>query len=146
MTIIIEISPEIEHQLQHAAARAGVAPDVYIVGLLQQNLQQAAVSGKTERNLSRQEAKLLQKINQSLSQIEWGRYDHLLAKRQAETLTPDELDELVALSDKLEAANVRRIKYLAELARLRNTTIGALIVELGIKPIGVRRYVSGDEV
>ena len=76
----------------------------------------------------------MQKINRSLSQIEWERYDQLLAKRHAETLTPDEIDELIALSDQIEAANVRRIKYLAELSRLRGTTIGALIDELGIKP------------
>ena len=53
MTIIIEISPEIETQLQHAAARAGVAPDVYVVGLLQQNLQHATAQDKTIRSLPR---------------------------------------------------------------------------------------------
>jgi hypothetical protein len=92
------------------------------------------VRRKTDRNLPRQEAELLQKINRSLSQIQWERYDQLVGKRQAETLTPEELDELMALSDQIETANVRRIKYLAELARLRNTTVSALIAELGIKP------------
>lgn len=134
MTITIDVSPEIENQLQQAAARAGVAPDVYIVGLLQQNLKQIAGRSKTNRSSPRQEAELLQKINRSLSQIEWERYDQLLAKRRAEMLTPAERDELIALSDQIEAANVRRIKYLAELARLRNTTLSALIAELGIKP------------
>jgi hypothetical protein len=134
MTITIEINPEIESQLQYAAALAGVAPETYIVGLLQQNLRRATVRHKTDRSLPRQEAELLQKINRSLSQIQWERYDQLVGKRQAETLTPEELDELMALSDQIEAANVRRIKYLAELARLRNTTVSALIVELGIKP------------
>ena len=134
MTITIEINPEIESQLQYAAARAGVAPETYIVGLLQQNLRRATVRRKTDRNLPRQEAELLQKINRSLSQIQWERYDQLVGKRQAETLTPEELDELMALSDQIETANVRRIKYLAELARLRNTTVSALIAELGIKP------------
>lgn len=134
MTITIEISPETESQLQQVAARAGVAPDVYIVGLLQQNLTQVGGRNKADRSLPRQEAELLQKINQSLSQIEWQRYDQLLAKRQTQTIAPEELDELIALSDQIEAANVRRIKYLAELARLRGTTISALIVELGINP------------
>jgi hypothetical protein len=73
-------------------------------------------------------------INRSLSQIQWERYDQLLAKRRAETLTPEELDELIALSNQIETASVRRIKYLAELARLRNTTVSALIAELGIVP------------
>ena len=134
MTITIEINPEIERQLQYAAARAGVAPEAYIVGLLQQNLRRATQRHKTDRSLPRQEAELLRKINRSISQIQWERYDQLLAKRRTETLTPEELDELISLSDQIEAANVRRIKYLAELARLRNSTVSALIAELGIKP------------
>lgn len=132
MPITIEINPEIERQLQYAAARAGVAPETYVVGLLQQDLRRATQGRKVDRSLPRQEAELLRKINQSLSQIQWERYDQLLAKRRAETLTPEELDELIALSDQIEAANVRRIKYLAELARLRNTSVSALIAELGI--------------
>jgi hypothetical protein len=134
MTTTSEINPEIERQLQHAAARAGVAPEVYVVGLLQQNLRRATVRHKTDRSLPRQEAELLQKINRSLSQIQWERYDQLVGKRQAETLTPEELDELMALSDQIEAANVRRIKYLAGLSQLRNTRLSALIAELGIRP------------
>lgn len=134
MAITIEINPEIESQLQYAAARAGVAPETYIVGLLQQNLRRATQGHKVDRSLPHQEAELLQKINRSLTQVQWERYDQLVGKRRAEALTPDELDELIALSDQIEAANVRRIKYLAELAQLRATTVSALIVELGIKP------------
>ena len=134
MTITIEINPEIERQLQYAAARAGVAPETYIVGLLQQNLRRATQRHKADKSLPRQEAELLRKINRSLSQIQWERYDQLLAKRRTETLIPAEIDELISLSDQIEVANVRRVKYLAELARLRNTSVSALISELGIKP------------
>lgn len=134
MTITIEINPEIERQLQYAAARAGVAPETYVLGLLQQDLRRATEDRKVDRNLPRQEAVLLRKINRSLSQIQWERYDQLLAKRRIEALTPEELDELISLSDQIETANVRRIKYLTELARLRNTTVSALIAELGITP------------
>lgn len=73
-------------------------------------------------------------INRSLSQIQWERYDQLVVQRRAETLTPEELDELIALSDQIETVNVRRIEYLAELAQMRNTTVSALITELGIRP------------
>lgn len=73
-------------------------------------------------------------INRSLSQIQWERYDQLVGKRRAETLTPEELDELIALSDQIEKVNVRRIEYLAELAQMRNTTVSAWITELGIRP------------
>ena len=48
----------------------------------------------------------------------------LVARRKAETLTPGEQTELIALSDRLEEANAQRIGYLAELARVRHTTLG----------------------
>jgi hypothetical protein len=133
MTITIEINPETEKQLQYAAARAGVAPEAYIVGLLQQNLRRATQRHKADRSLPRQEAELLRKINRSLSQIQWERYDQLVGKRRAETLTPDELNELIASSDQIEAANVRRIKYMAELAQLRGTTVSALMTDIGMR-------------
>lgn len=134
MTLTLEISPEVEKQLRHAAARAGVAPDVYVVGLLQQNLQQTPMHGQNAKSLPRQEANLLNKINRSLSQSQWERYGQLIAKRQAETLTPSEQKELVSISDQLETDNVQRIKYLAQLARLRNTSVSKLMIELGIGP------------
>jgi hypothetical protein len=77
---------------------------------------------------------LLSKINLGLSSTEWERYHTLVAQRQAETLTPDEQTELIALSDRLEEANAQRIGYLAELARVRHTTLDAVMSELGLTP------------
>jgi hypothetical protein len=57
-----------------------------------------------------------------------------VVRRKAETLTPDEQTELIALSDRLEEANARRIGYLAELARVRHTTLEAVMSELGLTP------------
>jgi hypothetical protein len=78
--------------------------------------------------------RLLSKINLGISSNEWERYHELVARRKAETLTPDEQIELIALSDRLEEVNAQRIGYLAELARLRNTSLEALIRELGLTP------------
>ena len=80
---------------------------------------------------------LVQKINQSLPQIGWDHYRELIKKRQSGTLTQQEHLELIAISDQLEEANVNRIGYLAELAKVRQTTIPALIKEIGLKPIGL---------
>jgi len=62
------------------------------------------------------------------------RYRELIHKRQAESLTPDEQTELIARSDYLEDANVKRIEYLTQLATLRKTTLPAIMKEPGLKP------------
>lgn len=49
-------------------------------------------------------------------------------------MTPEEQKELIMLTDQIEEANVQRIKYVAELARLQNTTLPALMRQLGLKP------------
>jgi hypothetical protein len=56
----------------------------------------------------------------------------LVAKRQAETLTLDQRQELIALSDAIVAVNVQRIEYVVESARLRNTTVAAVMQALGL--------------
>ncbi len=84
-------------------------------------------------HLSEAESRLLEQINLGLSQEDWERYHKLIAKRRAETLTHDEQQELIALSDRIEEANARRIEYLVELARLRGTTLDELMGQLGIK-------------
>jgi len=127
MPIEIDIPPELEHQLQQAAHQAGVEPSIYIIRLLQQNLRQD--------KLPKIESELLQQIDRSFSKIDWQRYDKLIEKRQNETLTPDEQNELISLSDCIESLNVDRIQNLAKLALIRKITINDLMIELGIKLI-----------
>jgi hypothetical protein len=84
--------------------------------------------------LSRTEAELLLKINQSALPVNLqARCDALVAKRQKETLTPGEREELNHLTDQLGELNVQRLEYLAELARLRQTSLPALMEDLGIQ-------------
>jgi len=135
MTITIEMPPELESQLRRAAAQAGLAPDVYIVQTLHERLTSHQSAPADNQRISDTEAQLLMHINQSLAGIPWSRYHELVAKRQAETLTSDEQHELIALSDAIESANVQRIEYIAELARLRNTNVAAVIQAFGLKPV-----------
>ncbi len=59
--------------------------------------------------LTHSEAELLLKINQSVPDPEMQkRCDGLIAKRQAGTLTPDEHEELLQLTERFEALNVQR--------------------------------------
>jgi hypothetical protein len=134
MTITIEIAPELEQQIRREAARAGLAPDAYIVEAVQARLTQTQPRQRRVPHLSPVEAQLLAKINLGLSSGEWERYHELVMRRKAEMLTPDEQTELIALSDRLEEANARRIECLAALARVRNTTLDALIRDLGLTP------------
>jgi wyosine [tRNA(Phe)-imidazoG37] synthetase (radical SAM superfamily) len=83
--------------------------------------------------LSSRETELLREINRGLSQEEWQRYRELVAKRRSETLTSAEQTALIALTDQIEEANVCRIERLIELAGLRNTSLEALMDQLGIK-------------
>lgn len=134
MIITIEIAPDLEQQLRQEAARAGLAPDAYVMQAVQERLTQTSHRHRPAPRLSPEEAQLLAKITLGLSPTEWEQYHALVARRKAETLTPDEQTELIALSDRLEEANARRIGYLAELARVRHTTLEAVMSELGLTP------------
>ncbi len=130
MTIQLNVNSELERQLKKAASQMGLTPDTYIMRLLQNDLQSHAEPTR----LSAEESTLLKQINASLSTIEWEGYRALLAKRDAQALNAQEQAELVALSDEIEQANVQRMKAVAELARLRKTTVPALVETLGISP------------
>lgn len=79
-----------------------------------------------------QEVELIEQINLGLSGKVWARYDVLQQKRRMATLTPEEHQELIAISNELEALNVKRVAALVQLATLRHTTLDALMNSLGI--------------
>lgn len=135
MTITIEVAPELEQQIKQAAAKAGLSLDAYILESVTQRLPAKRHRQDNIKHFSKQESTLLQKINQSLSQIEWLRYRELIHKRQIETLTDEEQQALINLSNQIEEANAKRIEYAAELAALRKTTLPSLMKELGFRPI-----------
>jgi predicted DNA-binding protein len=130
MNVTLTVPPEMERKLKQAASQIGLSPDSYIVRLLQQELQARSTSAR----LSPEETELLQRINTSLSSLEWERYRALLEKRDAENLTDKEHAELIAISDKIEEANVHRMEAVTELARIRKVTVPELMSTLGLTP------------
>ncbi|MCI0397381.1 MAG: hypothetical protein L0322_20930 [Chloroflexi bacterium] len=62
------------------------------------------------------------------------RYDELVAKLRAETLTPKEHEELLQLTDQVEQFEAQRVKHLIELASLRHVSLEQLMTDLGIHP------------
>jgi hypothetical protein len=78
------------------------------------------------------ESDLLKEINLGVSTDTWAKYHTLIAKRQAETLTDEEQQQLIGISDRLEIANVRRMRALIELSDLRGQSLSTVMQELGI--------------
>jgi hypothetical protein len=85
-------------------------------------------------SLSQSETALLLQINQGISIELQRRFDELVAKRQAEAITPDELRELVQITDQIEQRDVQRLAALEELARLRRMPLSELMDVLGVQP------------
>lgn len=85
--------------------------------------------------LSERETELLMKINQGLPPNTQHRLNELIDKRQSYTITQEELQELIQLTDQAESFDVERLKQLIELAHLRGVTLDELITKLGIKPV-----------
>ena len=79
------------------------------------------------------ESQLLQQVNIGFSADWWGRYQELIGDRQSETISEQHLDELIAMSEALEIANVERIKALGELAHLRGCSIEEVMEALDIQ-------------
>jgi hypothetical protein len=77
------------------------------------------------------EAELILMINQGVSSHLQTQYDELIAKRRAESLTPAEHETLLRLTEVMEGLEVRRLEHLAELARLRQSSLRAVMETLG---------------
>jgi transcriptional regulator of met regulon len=84
-------------------------------------------------SLPHNESVLLQKINQGIPYKVQKRYDDLVSKRKAETLTSDEHAELLKLTNIVEDLEKQRIQYLAELAKSRRKTLNQVMEQLGIQ-------------
>ncbi len=87
-----------------------------------------------EHRLSSHESALLLKINQGIPPAVQQRYDELIDKRDARTLTPEEYRELLDMTDQVELFDAKRMERIMELARLREQPLSVLLEELGISP------------
>jgi hypothetical protein len=131
MTLTLKINPTLEQRLQKQAAKRGVKPDSYAVTAIEEKLR---LDRTIPAPLSHEESELLAQINSGLPAETWERYDRLIAKRRAETLTSTEYRELVRLTNTVETDHARRMELLMKLARLRNVPLEAVMKQLGLKP------------
>lgn len=86
-------------------------------------------------SLSMPEAELLLAVNEPIPPIIQARCSELISRRDAETLTPAEYEELLRLTEEVEALDAIRVERLAELARLRGRTLLELMADLGLRPV-----------
>lgn len=134
MTITIDLTADLEARLLQEAAKQGMDPGQYIVQAMRSRLQNQEPSGP---HLDAEQSRLLEQINQGLSQSEWDRYYSLVAERQAGKLSESDYAELAATSRRIEELNARRLELLVELAHLRSVSLPELLDELGIVPPAV---------
>ncbi len=87
---------------------------------------------KIAPSLTDKESALVKKINRPLPKKLQHRFEVLNQKRKEETLTTAEQKELIEITKKFESLNVRRLKALDALSKLRQTPVKELMKELGI--------------
>ena len=126
MTIIpIEVSTE---QLLRAVEQLPAQDlDAFVAQVIALRAQRNAP------HLAQEETALLGHINAPLALDLQRRFDELIARRQAETITSDELQELIQITNQIEHHDTQRLAALADLARLRQMTLPALMDLLGIR-------------
>ena len=83
-------------------------------------------------HVSAVEAALLDRINRGLPLELHERIALLRAKREEETITDAEYEELTRLTDRAEELHADRMAALVELAKCRGVTLQVLMEQLGI--------------
>jgi hypothetical protein len=127
---IVQIEAELSLDALACAASQLSGPDLdrFVAQMIALRGQRSAPS------LPKEEADLLLQINQAPPSDVASPYRELVAKRRAGTLTPEEHEPLIELSEEMENWNVRRVECLAELARRRGVSLTDLMQQLGIEP------------
>lgn len=89
----------------------------------------------TQNNVfPKKEADLILTIHSIIPLDLLKRSKDLRAKKDTTGLTADEREELLSLVDEIEHLNVKRIKYLVELAKIRKTSLSEVMKQLNIFP------------
>jgi hypothetical protein len=129
MELTIELPYDLETQLREQAQQTGKALNQYITAIIREKI--GLPKPKTSV-LTTDESRLFQIINKGFSTDFWTKLHGLDKKRKEMTLTELELEELINITDIMEAANVERIKALIELAKIRQTDLDTLMNQLGL--------------
>ena len=129
MSLTIELPISVERALRKQAEQQGVALESYISDLL----SSIPTDNFTEQPKERTEVQLLEKIQLNVAPQDLEEYYRLSALFKSGQITDVEHEKLLALNDVIEIAHAERIKYVIELAKLRNQSLEDVVLELGLK-------------
>jgi uncharacterized ubiquitin-like protein YukD len=103
---------------------------------LEQLIDQAIRVQNKRKTLSlpKDQSLLLQQIAQCIPNQLQERYDLLISKRQDNSLTDEEYQELINLGEHIEAIDVKRLENLTKLATLRQMSLNSVIEEFQLQP------------
>jgi len=93
----------------------------------------AVIVRKRSLDQELRQRELIRLINQSVLEVEQrSRYLMLVEKLEDETISQDEHQEFIALTEKDEQLRNDRLKYLIELAQLSNVSLPQLMEQMGL--------------
>ena len=124
-TLTIELDSLTANRLQERSLQEGRRKEELAAGLLASSLEATFAPELSE-------SRLLEQINQGWNEQEWQRYHALVALRKEERLTDAEYQELCDLTTAREVAHINRLRFVSELARLRNVTLEETMRQLGL--------------
>lgn len=84
-------------------------------------------------SIPQDEAMLLEKINGGVSIEIRRRYAELMQKSLDESITHEEQQEYLSLINQVKLADAERMKYIVELAGLRQSSVDTVMDELGLR-------------
>lgn len=128
-TLQLDLDSETLQRLHHISAREHRALGEVAAHLLADAVRAVRLHPADDAA----EADLLRQITTGWDAEHWQRYHTLVAQRRAGCLTPEEHRELLALTDEREQAHAQRLTHLLALATLRQTTLDAVMAELGLQ-------------
>lgn len=89
---------------------------------------------KLPESIAEKEQKLLKKINTPFTKKKNLRFHLLIAKRDTQSLTKEEYEELLVLTEAFEKYELRRLKLLAKLADLKKISLPEVINLYNLHP------------
>ena len=89
---------------------------------------------KTVSNTDFEASKLLKQINTGLLSTKQTRFEYLVARRDARTITELEFEELFKLTHDIEKNDVIRLKRIAKLADLKRMTLPEVVSFYNLQP------------
>ena len=130
METTIQIPSEMEAELAIEAEKSGLDLAAFVQNVLKSRLKPT----NSAPSVSDREAELLQEIDVGFSESQMERYVGLLEKRRDGAATADELEELNKTTTELEKLNVKRVRAMSQLAKLRGVDLETVRRQLGIEP------------